>query len=141
MPGSKKHRIYFRPLQLSDAIYISKWLADALQQPPGWEVQLRKLLQEEWKRTDKLSHQNSWMAMSGNEPLFFLEIAGEEEVFLTAPRGILDSRPTALATWRRVIVHLRGLRVNGHGLRTIRVTLEKNRDIECQCLLQLGFTE
>ncbi|GGB19308.1 hypothetical protein [Puia dinghuensis] len=142
MPGFKKHRIYFRPLQLSDAIYISQWLADALRQPPGWERRLRRLLKEEWQKTDKLSRQMSWMCMSGNDPLFFLEIAGADEVFLTAPRGVLNNRPAALAAWRRVIVHLRSLRVNGRRtLSGIHVKLENSRHIECECLLQLGFTE
>ncbi len=137
MPGPRKNRIHFRPLELPDAAYISRWLADSLGQSAEWERQFLRLLQDEWHKTGKLARQLSWMAMSGKHRLFFLEIAGEDEVFLTAPRGILENRITALAAWRQALVHLRGLGT----LPSIRVTLDSVRDIECKCLLQLGFTE
>ena len=136
MPG-KKNRISFRPLELSDAPYIGKWLADTLGQSAGWQRQFLRLLLEEWHATEKLARQMSWMAISGDQRLFFLEIAGEDQVFLTAPHGILENRPTALAAWRRAIVHLRSL----PGLPGIRVTLDHTRDVEGECLLELGFTE
>jgi len=137
MPGFRKSRIRFRPVELADAIYICRWLAEALHQPPGWEHHFLHLLLEEWDNTEKLARQTSWMAMHGDQRLFFLEIAGEDEIFLTAPKGILDNRSTALAAWQRAITHLRGL----GALTSLRVTLDRTRDVECGCLLELGFTE
>ena len=137
MPGFRKSRIRFRPVQLTDAAYLCRWLAEALHQPPGWQYHFLHLLLEEWRNTEKLTRQSSWMAMHGDQRLFFLEIAGEDEIFLTAPKGVLDNRATALAAWQRAITHLRGLGT----LTSLRATLDRTRDIECSCLLELGFTE
>ena len=137
MGKQKKNRIFFRPLELSDATHISKWLADHLRQSAEWERHFHHLLLQEWQKTEKLSRQLGWMAMSGNQRLFFLEIAGENDIFLTAPRGILENRITALAAWRMAIVHIRSLDI----LSGIRVTLAPTRDTECECLLELGFIE
>jgi hypothetical protein len=133
----RKNRIYFRPSELSDALFISRWLADWLKQSPAWERQFLHLLLDEWQKTDKLTRQTSWMAMYKDQRLFFVEIAAHDEVFLIAPKGILDSRTTALAAWQRTITHIRNLGT----LPGIRVTLDKTRDIESQCLLDLGFIE
>ncbi|HEY4108682.1 hypothetical protein [Puia sp.] len=137
MPGFKKNRIRFRLLELSDATYICRWLAATLHQSPEWESHFLRLLLEEWHNNEKLTRQTSWMALAGEQRLFFLEIAAEDEVFLTAPPGILDNRLTALAVWQLAIAHLRSLRT----LPGLHVTLEATRDIECECLLQLGFIE
>ena len=137
MPGSKKPRIRFRLVELSDATYICRWLAEALGQTPEWEHQFLKLLLEEWHNTQKLTRQTSWMAISGTQRLFFLEIAGDDEIFLTAPKGILESRETALAAWQRAIAFLR----SRNTFQSLRASLDRNRDVECQCLLALGFTE
>jgi len=137
MPGFKKPRIRFRLVELSDAAYISRWLAESLRQSPEWECQFLNLLLEEWHDTEKLARQTSWMAMAGTQRLFFLEIAGQEEIFLTAPKGILDHRETALAAWQRSIAHLRSL----GSLTSLRVSIDRTRHTECECLLDLGFTE
>lgn len=137
MPGRKKPRIRFRFLELSDAAYISRWLAESLKQSPEWERHFLNLLLEEWQNTEKLTRQTSWMALSGTQRLFFLELAGQDEVFLTAPKGILDHRETALAAWQRSITHLRGLGT----LTSLRISIDRTRHTECECLLELGFTE
>jgi len=137
MPGSRKPRIHFRLVELSDAAYISRWLAESLQQSPKWEQQFLNLLLQEWHDSEKLTRQTSWMALTGTQRLFFLEIAGHDEIFLTAPKGILDHRETALAAWQRSIAHLRSLGT----LTSLRVSIDRTRHVECECLLELGFTE
>jgi len=137
MPGFKKNRIHFRQLAPSDSAYIARWLTVTLHQSPHWERHFLKLLLEEWENMGKLSRENSWMAMYGADRLFFLEITTGDEVFLTAPRGLLNNRIIALAAWRRVIIHLRNLGT----LPRLRVTLDKSREVECDCLLELGFIE
>lgn len=137
MPGSRKPRIRFRLLELSDAAYISRWLAESLRQSPEWELQFLNLLLEEWRNTEKLTRQTSWMALAGAQRLFFLELAGQEDVFLTAPKGILDHRESALSAWQRSIAHLRSL----GALTRLRVAIDRTRHTECECLLALGFTE
>lgn len=137
MPGFKKTRVRFRPVELSDAAFISRWLADSLNQSPEWERHFLHLLLEEWRKTERLARQTSWMAMAGPERLFFLEIAGEEEIFLTAPRGLLNHRQTALAAWHRSVNHLRRLGT----FNSLRVHIDGSRQVECECLLELGFTE
>ena len=137
MPGPKKPRIRFRLVELSDAAYISRWLAESLKQSPEWEQQFLTLLLEEWHKNEKLSRHTSWMAMAGTQRLFFLEIAGQDEIFLTAPKDILDNRETALAAWQRSIAHLRTLGT----LTSLRVSIDRTRQTECECLLELGFTE
>jgi hypothetical protein len=137
MPGYRKPRIRFRPAELSDAAFISRWLADSLSQSAEWECHFGNLLLEEWRKNEKLTRQTSWMAMAGDQRLFFLEIAGEDEIYLTAPRGILDNPDAALAAWTRTIAHLRSL----GSLNSLRVSIDRTRHTECDCLLRLGFTE
>ena len=137
MPGFKPNRIRFRPSERSDAAHIGKWLAGTLRQSPEWERQFVKLLLEEWAQTAKLLRDTSWMAMYGKQRLFFLEIAAEDQVFLTAPGGLLDNPVIALAAWRRAVLHLRNLGT----LPGIRVTIDRSREVECECLLELGFIE
>jgi len=137
MPGPKKPRIRFRLVELSDAAFISRWLAESLQQSPEWEHHFLNLLLEEWHNSEKLARQTSWMALAGTQRLFFLEIAGLDEIFLTAPKGLLDHRDTALAAWQRSITHLRALGT----LTSLRVSIDRTRHTECECLLELGFTE
>lgn len=137
MSAFKKSRIRFRQLQLSDAAYVARWLTETLHQSSYWERHFAKLLLEEWEHTAKLSRDTSWMAMYGTQRLFFLEITTGDEVYLTAPRGLLNNRIIALAAWRRVIIHLRNLGT----LPRLRVALDKGREVECDCLLELGFTE
>ena len=133
----RKNRIRFRPLELSDAVFISRWLTDTLRQSPQWERQFLRLLLDEWHKTINLTRETSWMAIHKDQRLFFLELVAEDEVFLTGPRGIFDHHVTAYTAWKHVVTHLRSLGT----LPGIRVTLDKTRYIECECLLDLGFTE
>lgn len=133
----RKNRIRFRPLEFSDALFICRWVADMLGQSTQWERRFLHLLLEEWQKTEKLTRRTSWMAVSGDHRLFFLELSGEDQIFLTAPKAILENRITALAAWRLSLKHLRRLGT----LPRIRVTLDRSRETECRCLLDLGFTE
>jgi hypothetical protein len=137
MPPPRKQYIRFRPVQLSDAAYISKWLAEALYKSPEWERYFLRTLIDEWYRTDKLSRPTSWMATLGNRRLFFLEIVEEDHVFLTAPRTLHSNHTQALNAWQHIITYLRRLAA----VPRIRVTLDLTREVECACLFQLGFTE
>jgi hypothetical protein len=109
--GYNDDAVTFRPPRSSDCYYISQWLAEAVGGSKTWQRRMRKLLQEEFRHTAKLSQRMSWMATTGKRRLFFLEIieTGTHhtvEAYLSAPLSSLDHPASALAIWEWAVVHL-----------------------------------
>ncbi|HEY4108681.1 hypothetical protein [Puia sp.] len=136
MARSNKLPITFRPVVLADADCIARWTADP-RLPPSQGIWLAKhQLILFWAATGRPTFGTDWMALRGDEPLFYLEIE-EEDVFLRAPTGALADLSTALEYWLSTIDHLHTL----HTQPRMRVTLDTSRELECQLLLENQFEE
>ena len=109
--GYNDDAVTFRPPGSSDYYHLSQWLSETVGVSKAWQHQMRKLLQEEFRHTAKLSQRMSWMATAGKRRLFFLEIVetGSHhavEVYLSAPLSSLNHPASALAIWEWALVHI-----------------------------------
>ena len=77
----------------------------------------------------------SWMAVAGKQRLFLLEILISNEVFITAPPGLLNDYRSALFIWRRIIGHLQKLLPR----QTVVINLHFSCVSEARTLEKLGL--
>jgi hypothetical protein len=99
-------RFFFRPPQPADLFYVARWVASFAGRSEEWQHNFYKLLLEEFKVTADVKQQMSWMAIAGDQRLFFLEMSSEGYVYITAPAKFFNDPRLALAVWQKIVIHL-----------------------------------
>ena len=125
MAGFKFYEpLLFRPPETADLVHISKWISKATGQNAIWQQQFHELVLWEWRQFGLLASQFAWMGITGRRRLFFLELAGPNDLYITVSPKLLK-KPLLITLYLHDVarhLHIHGIRshikVNIHGLDT-----------------------
>ena len=133
---SANSRFFFRQPEESDLPYIARWMAANTRLPEERRERIVRKLQKQFHDPKNNTLAFSWIAIAGKKRVFFLELAGKEELFLITPIDLAMRPRLALSIWKKALDHILSL----GPVDTLWVTLEDDQLTEDRALRRLGFT-
>ena len=111
--------LIFRSPEITDLVHISKWISKTTGQNAIWQQRFHELVLWEWRQFGLLASQFAWMGIAGRRRLFFLELAGPTDLYITVSPTLLKKPLLIILYLHDIARHLHILGIRSH----IKVTI------------------